>query len=215
MSTYKYILFDVAGTLLYKPSFYNTVTQILRENGSVVDILELKKVHKLLSEVIHFPDRTDKKFYEHFNAELLYALGIIPTVKLLDTIYDSCSYLPWEKFEDTKILSEINIPMGIISNFNTTLKQKLNDFFDPVFKDVFVSEELGVAKPSKLFYQKAIEQIAIAPQELLYIGDSVKLDIEPAIDLGIQSLLIDRDGIFPSSKYQISTLTEVLTFIHG
>ena len=84
MSTYKYILFDVAGTLLYKPSFYNTVTQILRENGSVVDTLELKKVHKLLSEVIHFPDRTDKKFYEHFNAELLYALGIIPTVKLLD-----------------------------------------------------------------------------------------------------------------------------------
>lgn len=215
MSKYKYILFDVAGTLLYKPTFYTTFISVLKENGYNIEETELKAVHKLLSEVIHFPDRTNQEFYKHFNSELLYALGIIPTKKIIDNIFKSCSYLPWEKFDDTRILQEIDIPIGIISNFNSTLRQKLASFFGSVFKDVLVSEELGVSKPDKVFYDKAIECIGVDPHKILYVGDSVKLDIEPALNIGIQSLLIDRDGVFPSSKHRVNSLDEVLKYIYG
>lgn len=209
----KYIFFDVSGTILGKPSLFQKINNTLNDYGYFISLDELKHKHKLLSEVIHFPDRTDEAFYSHFNAELLRLLGIVPDDEVLKAIFKNCTYLPWEKFDDTRFLSEIDVPMGIISNFNTTLKDKLNQFFGPIFQDVLVSEELGIAKPKIEFYQKALERINYEASEVLYIGDSIKLDIEPATKLGIKSLLIDRDNFYLKSNYQISSLNEILEYI--
>ena len=209
----KYIFFDVSGTILGKPSLFEKINNTLNDYGYFISFDELKHKHKLLSEVIHFPDRTDEVFYSYFNAELLRLLGIVPDDELINAIFKNCTYLPWEKFEDTRVLSEIDLPMGIISNFNTTLKDKLNHFFGPIFQDVLVSEELGVAKPKVEFYEKALERIGCHASEVLYIGDSIKLDIEPATRLGISSLLIDRDNFYQKSNYQISNLNEILKYI--
>jgi FMN phosphatase YigB (HAD superfamily) len=209
----QYIFFDVAGTLLGKPTLYSIIQNTLRDFGHEVGLDEIKNKHKLLSEVIHFPDRTDVAFYKKFNSELLYLLGIVPEEIVIDSIFKNCSYLPWEAFDDTQILQKLNLPMGVISNFNTSLKDKLELFFGTVFQDVIVSEELGVAKPNIEFYQKALEKIPFAPHEVLYVGDSIKLDLEPASKLGFKVLIIDRDNFYPNSKNKISSLTEITQFI--
>ena len=209
----QYIFFDVAGTLLGKPTLYSIIQNTLRDFGHEVGLDEIKNKHKLLSEVIHFPDRTDVAFYEKFNSELLYLLGIIPNDELVSSIFKNCTYLPWEAFDDTQILKELPLPMGVISNFNTSLKDKLTQFFGPVFQDVLVSEELGVAKPNIEFYQKALEKIPFDVHEVLYVGDSIKLDLEPASKLGFKVLIIDRDNFYPNSKNKISSLTEITQFI--
>lgn len=209
----KYIFFDVAGTLLGKPTLYTIIQKIVQDFGYKVSVNEIKNKHKLLSEVIQFPDRTDAAFYKKFNSELLYLLGIVPEEVLVDSIFKNCTYLPWQAFEDTQILKEINLPMGVISNFNTSLKDKLRQFFGPVFQDVFVSEELGVAKPNIGFYQKALEKIPFAANEVLYIGDSIKLDVEPASKIGFKVLIIDRDNFYPNSTNVISSLTEIAQFL--
>lgn len=214
MSKYEYILFDVAGTLLHKPLFYGTFLNVLKNYDYVIDELEFKIRHKLLSEVILFPDRTDKEFYTFFNKEVLYSLGVLPNEEMLDKLFEVCSYLPWEKYKDTEVLTEIKIPIGIISNFNSTLKSKLDRFFSPIFNDILVSEELGVAKPSLDFYKRAIDQIGVAPNKILYIGDSLKLDIVPAKALGINTLLVDRDCFYPESKNRINSLKDMLTLIN-
>jgi len=209
----KYIFFDVSGTVLGKPSLFQKINDVLVEFGHKVSFDELKHKHKLLSEVIHFPDRTDEQFYNNFNAELLRLLGIVPNDDILKEIFKNCTYLPWEKFGDTDVLNKISLPMGIISNFNSTLKDKLNQFFGPVFKDILVSEELGIAKPKVEFYQKALDRIGYKASEVLYVGDSIKLDIEPAAQLGMKCLLIDRDDFYQKSNYKITTLNEILEFI--
>lgn len=209
----QYIFFDVAGTLLGKPTLYSIIKKTLLDFGYEIGLDEIKNKHKLLSEVIHFPDRTDELFYKKFNSELLYLLGIIPNEELVNAIFKNCTYLPWEAFEDTQILKELNLPLGVISNFNTSLKDKLQQFFGPVFQDVFVSEELGVAKPYIEFYQKALEKIPFDAQEVLYVGDSIKLDLEPASKLGFKVLLIDRDNFYPKLKNSISNLTEINHFL--
>ncbi len=209
----QYIFFDVAGTLLGKPTLYSIIQNTLRDFGHEVGLDAIKNKHKLLSEVIHFPDRTDMAFYERFNSELLYLLGIVPEEALINSIFKKCTYLPWQAFDDTQILQKLNLPMGVISNFNTSLKDKLEQFFGPVFQDVFVSEELGVAKPNVEFYQKALEKIPFAAHEVLYVGDSIKLDLEPASKLGFKVLIIDRDNFYPNSKNKISSLTVITQFI--
>lgn len=209
----KYIYFDVAGTLLGKPSLYSNIQKSLNEFEHQVSIDTIQSKHKLLAEIIHFPDRTDENFYKKFNSELLYLLGIIPTDEILNTIFKNCTYLPWEAFEDTSVLSELDVPLGVISNFNTTLKDKLNTFFGPIFNDVFVSEELGVAKPKIEFYQKALEKIPFNANEVLYIGDSIKLDFEPATKIGFNVLIIDRDNFYPNLKNNIANLAEIRNFL--
>lgn len=209
----KYIFFDVAGTLLGKPVLYTKIQNVLADFGHEVTLDDIKAKHKLLSEVIHFPDRTDEAFYKKFNSELLYLLGIVPSDEIVDAIFKSCTYLPWEAFEDTKVLQELNLPIGVISNFNSTLKDKLVQFFGPVFQDVFVSEELGVAKPNIEFYQKALEKIPFEAHEVLYIGDSIKLDLEPGSKVGFNALVVDRDGFYPNLKNKIATLAEITKFL--
>lgn len=209
----KYIYFDVAGTLLEKPMLYANIQKSLADFGYDITIKDIKIKHKLVSELIHFPDRTDEMFYNKFNSEFLYVLGIVPTEELLKSIFKNCTYLPWQAFEDTQILKEINIPMGVISNFNTSLRDKLEHFFGPIFKDVFVSEELGVAKPNIAFYQGALNKIQLKPSEVLYIGDSVRLDYEPAYKIGFNVLIIDRDNFYPNLKYKISNLAEIPNFL--
>jgi len=210
----KYLLLDVAGTILYKPDLVSKINETLNSFGYVISVDKLKYNHKMLSEVIRFPDRTNADFYYDFNSELLYSLGIVPTKELLNAIFKSCSYLPWEKFEDTKALNEIEIPIGIISNFNSSLKDKLNEYFGPIFSDIFVSEEIGIAKPSTEFYKKALDIINVNPKDILYIGDSFKLDLKPAVELGITCYIIDRDNIYPDNKNVIRSFSELKKLIN-
>jgi HAD superfamily hydrolase (TIGR01549 family) len=121
--------------------------------------------------------------------------------------------LPWEKYKDTIFLKDLKLPLGIISNFNTTLKNKLDDFFGPIFKDVYVSEEVGVSKPDVNFYKKAIESCSAKPEEILYIGDSIKLDLEPAASIGIRTLIVDRDEFYMKSENTIRSLHEISDYL--
>ena len=205
----KYLLLDVSGTILHKPIFFEKIATVLNDFGYEVGIEKLKYNHKLLSETIKFPDRTDSTFYHYFNSEYLFSMGIVPNENILETIFKACSYLPWEKYEDTKVLNNLDIPIGILSNFNSTLEEKLNDYFGPIFKDVFVSETIGISKPSSDFYQYAIDKIGVLPNEIIYIGDSFKLDFEPATNLGITTFVIDRDGFYPKSDKIIKSLNDL------
>ena len=126
----KFIYFDVANTLLHKPELWGKLLKSISKHSDFNDIKLVKQNHKLLSESIKFPDKTSKVFYRSFNAELLYSLGIIPTEVLLDDIFNNCTYLDWAPFEDISYLSEITCSTGVISNWDNTLKNKLQSFID-------------------------------------------------------------------------------------
>jgi len=210
----KYIFFDAAGTLIWKPLMFERYKQTLMDYGNIVNLDELKVKHKLLSEVMIFPNKTNEIYYKTFNGELLCLLGIVPNDELLNAIFKRCTYLPWEKFEDTKILSNLKLPIGIISNFNSTLKYKINHLFGPIFSHILVSEELEIAKPDPEFYIKSCKAVAIQPENILYIGDSLKLDVQPALKIGMKPLLIDRNNYYTNSKFVINSLQELYNFIY-
>lgn len=207
---YKFIYFDVGGTLLYKPDLFPTIIDTLGEFGINIDEQELKKRHKLLTEIITFQKKTSKKFYDFFNSELLYSLGIVPIEEIVDSIYKNCSYLPWKKYKDTDILKKLSVPIGIISNWDTTLTKKLKDNLDFNFTHIIESSRIQ-SKPNPSFLKRAFARIGIPFGDILYVGDSIKLEIEPVLKLGAQAILIDRDNIYPYySGGKITSLSEIL-----
>ncbi|MEM7186432.1 MAG: HAD-IA family hydrolase, partial [Bacteroidota bacterium] len=178
----KYILLDVAETLLHKPLLWERYGEVLAEYGYEVADLELKKKHRLLSEAIQFPDVTTRAFYEHFNRKLLESLDIVSTPELLNRIYEACKGLPWEPFDDTSVLQALPNKMGILSNFHSGLRRLLNEKLpELVFNDIFISEELAVAKPDVRFFEHALSVLGLEANQVIYVGDSMKLDIVPAL----------------------------------
>jgi len=194
----KHIVFDAANTLIHKPQVWMQWRDTLESYGYFIELDQLQKNHKLVSEVIKFPDVTNADFYQSFNAEVLLSLGIIPSDDLLKTLFKNCSYLPWEPFYDLVALKKLDLKMSVISNFSKKLRDLLPEKVNIPFENVIISQELGDAKPSLGFYRQAFEIIGEKTENILYIGDSLKLDIIPASKLGVKGILIDRDEVYPS-----------------
>lgn len=210
----KAVFFDVANTLLHKPDFFPIVSNILKKHGHSIPLFELELRHKLLSEFYIFPDKTSREFYLGFNTDFLLSLGIYPIPELLEDLFNGCSYLPWKAFTDTAFLSEIPLPIGIFSNWDTSLSQKLKENFDLEFQWIFGSANTGIRKPAIAFFEQAFSQTGLLPEEILYVGDSLKLDVIPAKSLRIKSVLIDRSGIYPNTSCEhISNMSELINFL--
>jgi len=210
----KYLLFDAANTLIYKPNLWERILKVLQDNGYKINETELKLRHKLLSEIINFPDTTSRGFYEEFNSELLMALGIIPNENLLKELFEACSYLPWQAFDDCEEIKKLDIKKAVVSNFNSSLQEKLEGLIgENIFDEYIVSEKENLRKPSLEFYVRALEKLNAKASEIIYIGDSLKLDVIPAKKLGIKALLIDRDNIYPSAKDRITNFSEIKNYL--
>lgn len=207
------IAFDAANTLIYKPKIIEEIIQVLNQNNIKTSSKEIQFKHKLVSEMIDFPDRTDESFYRQFNSNLLYSLGIIPGEKLLENIFYRCKNLPWEAYDDTVVLRHIDAKKIVISNFNMKLKHTLDGFFPNQFEKVYISENEIYRKPDTRFYTSIIEKLGININEIIYIGDSLKLDIEPATKIGLNAWLIDRNNFYPNFKKRITSLSEIKNMI--
>ncbi|MDC7995700.1 HAD family hydrolase [Altibacter sp. HG106] len=207
----KYVLFDVANTLLHKPLLWERVEEVLRSERYVLPMERVRYVHKLTSETLEFPDRTSETFYTRFNTRFLNNLGIVAEEALLNTLFTRCKNLPWDTFEDTSALTSIPVKIGILSNFNSGLRSLIEEKMKKVsFSDVFISEEMNIRKPDTEIFKKALAQLGIAAENVLYVGDSIRLDIAPALKLGMQVRLIDRDSYFSENKDRITSLHELL-----
>lgn len=89
------------------------------------------------------------------------------------------------------------------------------------FDYIFVSEKVGVSKPSADFFAYAFAEInrsrdeIILPQETMIIGDSLASDIEGGLRYGMQTCLYRRKkGIaVPDPLYVIDDLSQVTEFL--
>ena len=122
--------------------------------------------------------------------------------------------------ETLKMLKDRGYRLFIITNGDKTVQQKrlhksgLLSFFEKVF----ISEELGHAKPSPLFFEAVANAILdFSKEKALVIGDSESSDILGANRYGIDACHITAnspplsDQVF--AKYQIHQLNELTTIL--
>ena len=190
------VFFDVANTLLGKPGLYGAISGVLAERGIKVPAGELAMRHRLLSEAVTFPDRTSAEFYARFNAQLLRSLGVAADPDLVGAIHRACTYLPWAAFADVTHLASIRQPLGVLSNWDRSLPDHLRALTGVSFRWIIGSEDQQMRKPDPAFFNKMIEAAGCPADEIVYVGDSIELDIEPAQRLGVRAWLLDRDDLY-------------------
>lgn len=63
-----------------------------------------------------------------------------------------------------------------------------------LFDDMVVSGRIGITKPDPRIYRHAVDACRLDPERTLFIDDS-PINIEGAMDCGLQGLLYDRPGV--------------------
>ena len=104
----------------------------------------------------------------------------------------------------------------VVSNgfrFVQESRLKIGDF-EKYFTDVFVSEDVGIPKPAKEFFDYCFENINNPPKEdVILIGDSITADILGGINYGMDTIWFNKnneplpENINPN--YTVNTLEEI------
>jgi len=80
-------------------------------------------------------------------------------------------------------------PLLLVSNFYGNLQVVLREFgFNGLFQRVVESAAVGIRKPDVRIFQLAIGPYGVHPDEVVVIGDSVKNDILPALQMGCHTI---------------------------
>jgi putative hydrolase of the HAD superfamily len=98
--------------------------------------------------------------------------------------------------------------IGLVSNG----QRDLEEFAEHHELDVDVcvgSKHHGFVKPHASIFEAALAALGVAPAEAAMVGDSAEDDIEGARALGMQAVLIDREGVHPDWDGAIHSLREL------
>lgn len=107
------------------------------------------------------------------------------------------------------------IRAGLLSNWDYRLPPLLQRLGIPDLQPQVISCFEGVAKPNPELYRRAVERVGIAPERILYVGDHLDLDLQPALAIGMDAYLIDRDGKLKDEPRAVPSLTTLLDHLHS
>jgi putative hydrolase of the HAD superfamily len=97
--------------------------------------------------------------------------------------------------------------VAVVTNGGAAQRDKLaHAGLADVLRDVFVSSELGVAKPARAIFEQALAWTGVAATECMFVGDDPLVDLVPAAALGMATAWLPR-GPWPATAIMAPTYT--------
>jgi len=199
MARPKAVTFDVGGTLIEPwPSVGDIYARVAAEHGFELSAAALNERFRAAWQA-----RRDFKHRREDWARLVdRTFGtLVPsgaTGTFFDTLYDRFAEADaWRVFDDVwpalHSLTQLQVKLGIISNWDERLRPLLRNLkLDEPFAVIVSSHEAGYLKPAPEIFLAAAHQFALAPAEILHVGDTVAEDIEGARAAGMPGFWLDR-----------------------
>ena len=205
----KGIFFDLGGTLTTAyPSVTERIAETLADLGHPIPHRDVASAAAALSPQFDDPKNrgwslTHERSYAFWNRyynDLLRELGIsraeCPTYAL--NIYEKLSKpqgyaLYPDALPVLERLAGEGYRLALVSNWEAWGAELVAHLgISRYFPTQVLSGCVGVEKPDPEIFRMALAQTGMAPEEVLFIGDIVPLDIEPAEAIGMRAVLIDR-----------------------
>jgi putative hydrolase of the HAD superfamily len=85
------------------------------------------------------------------------------------------------------------------------------------FQGVYVSSEIGIAKPERGAFQEACSRLGVLPERCLFVGDNLEIDARASTAAGLCGVWLDRKaaaepGVFDGTT--IHVLSELVGLMH-
>lgn len=110
-------------------------------------------------------------------------------------------------FDDAKEILNLPFQKAILTDSPKFLFSNLN--LEKYFQ-IFTPKETKFLKPDQRAFLAVLDFFKVKPEEALMVGDEIERDLNPARNLGMETVLIDRENkIVNSSIRKISSLKEL------
>lgn len=212
--TYAAVFFDAGETLVHPhPSFPELFALVLRREGHEVSADVVTDKVLLIAERFQRAARENELWtttaerskafwisvYESFLAEL----GLPADDALLEMLHAEFSDLAnYSLFDDVlPVLDRLrneSVMLGVVSNFEEWLERLLEELGVAPFFDVQVISGIeGFEKPDPRIFRLALDRAGVRAEQSAYVGDNPAFDVDPAAEIGMFPVLIDRRDRFP------------------
>ncbi len=137
-----------------------------------------------------------------------------------DSAYDCAVEITrgWERHENFELYDDVpdtlarlraaGLRIGLVSNS----ARDVHEFARHHGLDVdagLSSFQHGRTKPHASIFRAVLELLEVAPADAVMVGDQVADDIDGALAVGMQAILLDREGVHPDFERRIEKLTEL------
>jgi HAD superfamily hydrolase (TIGR01549 family) len=205
----KAVFFDVDFTLIFPgPTFQGAGYQrACAAHGIEVDPSKFDEAAAASSFIL---DEVEEQIYTHdifihYTASIIEKMGGrgAGVVDAAREIYEQWSVNHhFEMYEDVApVLDELQqrgLIVGVISNSHRSLDAFREHFSLASIISVSVSgAQHGYMKPHRSIFDRALERAGVEASEAMMVGDSVKHDIEGALNAGWRAVLLRRSGETP------------------
>ncbi|MZH15166.1 MAG: HAD-IIIA family hydrolase [Nitrospinae bacterium] len=115
-------------------------------------------------------------------------------------------------------LKDMGVRMGVVSNTTNPGFMKENEMkaagLKPFFEFAIYSSDTPYRKPHPSIFELAIDNLNMKPEEILFVGDNIPLDVVGAKNVGMKSAWINRarKNISAESEpdYELHSLEDLL-----
>jgi len=224
LSIIKAIFFDAADTLFFiKEGLGNTYAAPARKYGINPDPQELKKsfgVHFNSAPPLAFQKMSDeerkiaeKQWWYNVVYKVYMDVGMFEEFdSYFDDLFKVFGSSAWQIYPETvsvlNKIREMGYKIVVVSNFDSRVYEVCTSLnIIDLFDDFIISSETGYAKPDPQIYMAALERNNLQPEQCIFIGDNYLNDYLAPTGIGMQALLLNREG--ENEKYDVDTIADL------
>ena len=168
------------------------------------------------------PLKEELAFWADYEAILLKTAGVEVSKELALQIFTRLRQLDRRLilFDDVlpilRILKDRGIVLGLVSNLSRGLDGHMNELaLTPYVDFAITSAEIGAEKPHPPIFLVALERARVSASEAIHVGDQYYADVAGAKGVGINPLLLDRDGFWEGINDcpRIRSLSETVNYL--
>jgi putative hydrolase of the HAD superfamily len=208
----KAVTFDVTHTLIHSPRLGEIYAETLNRHGVAVSPAEARRlVGAVWQEFSCSADPGRDRFTGHpegergwwarFLERLCEHLGVPPPSRFAaaELFHRFGTAEAWEVYPEVPdtlaALADQGVRLGVVSNWDHRLpglleRLGLARFFD----SVAYSSAVGVEKPDRRIFERALADLGAGPGEAVHVGDGRLEDVEGAVAAGLEALHLVREG---------------------
>jgi putative hydrolase of the HAD superfamily len=149
------------------------------------------------------PLQEELAFWSDYEAIILKTVGVEVSKELALQIFTRLRQLDRRLilFDDVlpilRILKDRGIVLGLVSNLSRGLDGHCNELgLTPYVDFAITSAEIGAEKPHPPIFLVALERARVSASEAIHVGDQYFADVAGAKGVGINPLLLDRNGFW-------------------